>query len=282
MRRVKLNDERGRVLAGFGGLIALVGAVLIATTALSVAHRGSISAEHIVVVPEDAKSVSYCHKTSSDANPWNLQTTSYEGYRGHFTESGTPESGHEEDYLVRYTDVNDVVHNEHPEVLDDLDCAGVPPTATPTATEVPPTATATLPIATSTQQVESTPTVTTTATSTAIPTTTATPPIATSTQQVQASSTPTRTPTNTPVTQASNTPVPPTNTPVVPPPPTNTPQPLVQQVQSVQATPPPVVRALPSTGNGGYEDNSMTLIIGLAMILAGTSISLAAMKGRVR
>jgi hypothetical protein len=65
-------------------------------------------------------------------------------------------------------------------------------------------------------------------------------------------------------------------------PPTNTPQPLVQQVSGVQATPPPVVRALPSTGNGGYEDNSMALAIGLAMVLAGTSISLMAMKRRAQ
>jgi hypothetical protein len=56
--------------------------------------------------------------------------------------------------------------------------------------------------------------------------------------------------------------------------------PLVAQVQSAQATPPPTVRALPSTGSGGYEDSSMTLIIGLALILTGSTISLAAMKRR--
>jgi hypothetical protein len=271
MRRVKLNDERGRVLAGFGGVIALLGAVVIAMTVLSLADRGSISAEHIVVVPEDAKSVSYCHKTSSDANPWNLQTTSYEGYRGHFTESGTPESGHEEDFLVRYTDADDVVHDEHPEVLEDDDCAGAPPTAT----AVPPTSTA--PVGTSTAAITPDPT------NTAVPpTSTPTVPVATSTAAItpEPTNTPTRTPTNTPVTQSTNTPVPTATRTTVVVPPTNTPVPLVAQVQSVQATPRPPVRALPSTGSGGYEDNSMSLILGIALVLTGSAVSLAAMKRR--
>ena len=183
-------------------------------------------------------------------------------------------------------------------------------TATPTNTPEPtntatPTPTATLPIATATQQIESTSTPTATPTSTPDPTSTATstptstpdptstatstPPIATSTQQVQASSTPTRTPTNTPdpsntpTRTPTNTPVPPTNTPVPPNvvvPPTNTPVPLVAQVQSVQVTPPPSVRALPSTGSGGYEDNSMTMLIGIVLVLTGSTLTLAAMKRR--
>jgi len=175
--------------------------------------------------------------------------------------------------------------------LSHAPCLDVTSTPDPTTTSTPlptttstPLPTATLPIATSTQQIESTPTTTATPMSTATPNPTSTPdptgtptatstqPIATSTQQVQSSSTPT----NTPVTQASNTPVPPTNTPV----PTNTSVPLVAQVQSVQVTPPPVVRALPSTGNGGYEDNSMSVILGIALILTGSTISLAAMKRR--
>jgi hypothetical protein len=63
-------------------------------------------------------------------------------------------------------------------------------------------------------------------------------------------------------------------------PPTNTPQPLVAQVQSVQATPVPPVRQLPSTGSGGYVDSDTSLLFGLLLMLTGTTISLAAMKRR--
>jgi hypothetical protein len=74
----------------------------------------------------------------------------------------------------------------------------------------------------------------------------------------------------------------PTNTPpsVVVVPPTNTPQPFTAQVQSVQATPVPPVRALPSTGSGGYVDSDTSLILGLLLMLAGGTITLTAMKRR--
>ena len=106
---------------------------------------------------------------------------------------------------------------------------------------------------------------------------TATQPIATATQQVEATETP----------AATNTLVPTATTASVqgvqataPPAPTST---QVSQVQGVQATPPPAVRALPATGSGGGDqDNSMTLLIGLGMILAGTSVSLVALKRRAQ
>jgi hypothetical protein len=166
-------------------------------------------------------------------------------------------------------------------------------TSTPTNTVVPPTntPTATQPIATSTQQVVAT----STPTNTVVPPTntpTATLAVATSTQQAEATSTPTNTtvpPTNTPA--ATSTAVS-TNTPVptatmgasvlsvqATPPPAAT-STRVAQTLGVQATPPPAVRALPATGSGGYSDDTMPLLIGLGMVLAGSTISLVAMKRR--
>ena len=328
MRRVKLSDERGRVVAGLGGIIAIVGAVLIATAVASTdtpagrvpaaeASHNTVTQEYLESLPNGSK-VLLCHTEGNGTQHSVESAVSSVINAGHFNASGSPLhfAGDAHDFIMTITIKGGPGEEDEVEVINEETCGplatetptntAVPPTntAVPTNTSTPtntpeptntatPSPTATLPIATATQQIESTATPTATPTSTATatptstpdptgtPTATSTQPIATSTQQVQASSTPTRTPTNTPVTQASNTPVPPTNTPV-PPAPTNTSVPLVAQVQSVQVTPPPVVRALPSTGNGGYEDNSMSLILGIALVLTGSTLSLAAMKRRAQ
>src|SRR5688572_22822189 len=102
MRRVKLNDERGRVLAGFGGLIALVGAVLIATAAFSTdTPSGNVriaEASHDTVTQEELEefdaqgnaSVTFCHTEGSGDQ--HVITTNINAFlqAGHFSSDGNP------------------------------------------------------------------------------------------------------------------------------------------------------------------------------------------------
>ena len=305
MRRVKLGSESGRIWAGMGGVLLMAaGAAVLAMVAFSTdspagrvpvaqADHNTLTEAEIEALPNGTKIV-ICH-TEGNGSQHTIEVAS-EAFlnAGHFDAPGNP--------LHDVEAVHDfIVSVEGMGVINDEECGAAPPVATSTAeviatnTSVPPTNTPVPPVATSTAEVI--------ATNTSVPpTNTPVPPVATSTAEVIATNTSVP-PTNTP--EATNTAaVPPTNTPEptateelsivqvesvqVTPPPTQSPPlppaaPLevqAPQVLGVQATPPPTVQALPSTGSGGYESNSMALIIGIAMILAGTSISLMAMKRR--
>ena len=307
MRRLNLNSESGRIWAGMGGVLLMAaGAAVVATVVFSTdspvgrvpvaqADHNTLTQAEIDALPNGTK-ILICH-TEGNGSQHTIEPNSESmANAGHFDAPGNP--------LHAVGDVHDFIIEVEAQdpINDESECGAV--AATPTATQA--VATATLAIATATQQVEATSTPTTVP-PTNTPEATATLAIATATQQVEATSTPTNTPeataTNTPVVPPTNTPEP-TNTPVVPP--TNTPVPLVVvEVQSAQATPPPTtaplppaapldaqaapttapapaVRALPSTGSGGYEDRSLGLIVGVAMILAGTSISFMAIRRQVR
>jgi hypothetical protein len=288
-----------------GVLLMAAGAALVAMVAFSTdspagrvpiaqADHNTLTEEEIEELPNGTKIV-ICH-TEGNGSQHDIEVAS-EAFlnAGHFDAPGNP--------LHAVGDVHDfIISVEGIGVINDEECGAVATatqiatstqqvenTSTPTSTSVPPTstsvpstntpeATATLPVATSTQQVEGTSTPTATVENTATPTNTAEP---TATEAVP--------PTNTPEPTATESALLPANTPI----PT-----LVIEVQAaqatpapglppaapldVQATPAPSVRALPATGSGGYEDNSMALIVGMAMILAGTTISWMAIRRHVR
>ena len=274
------------------------GAFMVATVAFSTdSPAGEVQvaeASHDTVTQEELEafgnaSVTFCH--TEGTGDQHIITTNINAFlqAGHFSSTGNPlhEANGAHDFIISIEADGRVT------VFNDDNCGAA--TTTPTNTAVPPTntPTATLAVATATQQVEAT----TTPTNTAVPPTntpTATLAVATSTQQAEATSTPTNTavpPTNTPA--ATNTAVS-TNTPVptattgasvlsvqATPPPAAT-STRVAQTLGVQATPPPVARALPATGSGGYEDDDTPLLVGLGMILAGTTISLVTMKRRAQ
>jgi hypothetical protein len=309
MRRVKLGSESGRIWAGMGGVLLMAaGAALVAMVAFSTdspagrvpvaqADHNTLTEAQIEALPNGTKIV-ICH-TEGNGSQHDIEVAS-EAFlnAGHFDAPGNP--------LHDVGDVHDfIISVEGMGVINDEECGAV--AATPTSTQA---------VATSTQQAEATSTPTATVENTATPTNTpeptATLAIATSTQQAEATSTPTATientatptntaeptateavpPTNTPEPTATTSALLPANTPTATPPTLvivesqavqATPVPAQQaQVLGVQATPPPSVRALPATGSGGYEDNSMALIIGMAMILAGTTISWMAIRRLVR
>jgi hypothetical protein len=297
------------------------GAFMVAAVTLSTdSPAGEVQvaeASHDTVTQEELEafgnaSVTFCH--TEGTGDQHIITTNINAFlqAGHFSASGNPlhEANGVHDFIIS------VEADGRVTVFNDDTCGAA--TTTPTSTAVPPTntPTATQPIATATQQVVAT----SAPTNTAVPPTntpTATLAVATSTQQAEATSTPTNTvvpPTNTPTatlavatsTQQAGTTSTPTNTPAatntavstntpVPtattgasvrsvqatPPPTAT-STRVAQTLGVQATPPPAVRALPATGSGGYADDTMPLLIGLGMVLAGTTISLVAMKRRAQ
>jgi len=286
MRRAKLSSESGRIWAGMGGVLLMAaGAAVVAMVAFSTdspasrvpvaqADHNTLTEEQLDALPNGTQ-VTICHTEGNGSQ--HVITVNSEALTnaGHFAAPGNP--------LHAVGDVHDfIIQVEDQDPLnDEADCNAV--AATPTATQA---------IATATQQVETTSTPTTVP-PTNTPEATATLAIATATQQVEATSTPTTVPpTNTPEPTATEA-VPPTNTPTngagitaaeaVQATPTTPPLPpasVLDTQAAPTATPPPAVRALPATGNGGYEDSSLTLIIGVAMILAGTSISLVAMKRR--
>jgi hypothetical protein len=304
MRRVKLGSESGRIWAGMGGVLLMAaGAALVAVVVFSTdspagrvpvaqADHNTLTEAQIEALPNGTKIV-ICH-TEGNGSQHDIEVAS-EAFlnAGHFDAPGNPlhDVGAVHDFIISVEGIG---------VINDEVCGAVATAtqiatstqqavSTPTSTSVPPTntpeATATLAIATATQQVEATSTPIATVENTATPTNTAVP---TATEAVP--------PTNTPEPTATTAALLPANTPTATPPaltivevqsippaaPLDVQAPPPPQVLGVQATPPPTVRALPSTGSGGYEDNSMALIIGVAMILAGTSISWIAIRRQVR
>jgi hypothetical protein len=275
-----------------GVLLMAVGAAVLAMVAFSTdspagrvpvaqADHNTLTEAEIEALPNGTKIV-ICH-TEGNGSQHTIEVAS-EAFlnAGHFDAPGNP--------LHDVEAVHDfIVSVEGMGVINDEECGAAPPVATSTAeviatnTSVPPTNTPVPPVATSTAEVI--------ATNTAVPpTNTPVPPVATSTAEVIATNTAVP-PTNTPEPTATTSALLPAASPTATPPALT-----IVEVQSVQATPAPglppaapldvpatpapVVQALPSTGSGGYESNSMALIIGIAMILAGTSISLMAMKRR--
>jgi len=299
MRRLKLGSESGRIWAGTGGVLLMVaGAVMIAMMAFSAdspagkvsvaqADHATLTEEEIEALPNGTKIV-ICH-TEGNGSQHEIEVASEALLNaGHFDAPGNP--------LHAVGSVHDfIISVEGEGVINDVDCGAVA-TNTPTATQ---------PVATATSAITPEPT----ATNTSVPPTntpTATQPVATATSALTPEAT--NTPTNTP--EATTTSVPPTNTPestatptetapavtvvsesvqatptaTTPPLPPAAPLDATQAppaVLGVQATPPPSVRILPSTGSGGYEENSTLLIVGAILILAGASVSLVAVKRRV-
>ena len=244
------------------------GAFMVATVAFSTdSPAGEVQvaeASHDTVTQEELEafgnaSVTFCH--TEGTGDQHVITTNINAFlqAGHFSSTGNPlhEANGAHDFIISIEADGRVT------VFNDDNC-GVA-TTTPTNTAVPPTntPTATLAVATSTQQAEATST----------PTNTAVPP--------------TNTPAATNTAVSTNTPVPTATTGAsvlsvqATPPPAAT-STRVAQTLGVQATPPPVARALPATGSGGYEDDDTPLLVGLGMILAGTTISLVTMKRRAQ
>jgi len=282
------GSESGRIWAGIGGVLLMAaGAGLLAIVAFSAdtpasqvpvaqADHDTLTEEEIEALENGTKIV-ICH-TEGNGSQHDIEVAS-EAFlnAGHFDAPGNP--------LHAVGDVHDfIISVEGIGVINDQDCGAV--AATPTSTQA---------VATSTQQAEATSTPTSTS---VLPTNT---PEATATLAIA-----TATPTNTPEPTATEA-VPPTNTPeptattaalLAENTPTATPVTLVIEVQAaqatpapglppaapldVQATPAPAVRALPATGSGGYEDNSMAMIIGMAMILGGTTMFWLAIRRQVR
>ncbi len=267
------------------------GAFMVAAVTLSTdSPAGEVQvaeASHDTVTQEELEafgnaSVTFCH--TEGTGDQHIITTNINAFlqAGHFSASGNPlhEANGVHDFIIS------VEADGRVTVFNDDTCGAA--TTTPTSTAVPPTntPTATQPIATATQQVVAT----SAPTNTAVPPTntpTATLAVATSTQQAGTTSTPTNTPAATNTAVSTNTPVPTATTGAsvlsvqATPPPAAT-STRVAQTLGVQATPPPAVRALPATGSGGYADDTMPLLIGLGMVLAGTTISLVAMKRRAQ
>jgi len=279
MRRVRLGSESGRIWAGMGGVLLMAaGAAVVAMVAFATdspagrvpvaqADHNTVSEEELEELPNGTK-VLICHTEGNGSQHTIDIAVEALIQAGHFDAPGNPEHA--------VGDVHDfIISIEGQDPINDEECGVV--------------ATATQPVAT--------------ATSAITPEATNTPPVATATSAI----TPEATNTSVPPT---NTAVPPTNTPESTATPTETPpatltivelatEPTatpVTAVQAAQATPPPglppaapldvpatpapAVTTLPATGSGGYEDSSLTLIIGIAMILAGTSVSLIAIKRR--
>jgi len=293
MRRAKLSSESGRIWAGMGGVLLMAaGAAVIAMVAFSAgspagrvpvaqADHDSLTQAEIDALPNGTK-ILICH-TEGNSSQHTIEPDSESwANAGHFDAAGNPlhAVGDVHDFIIQVEGMDPI--------NDEADCNAV-------------AATATQAIATATQQVETTSTPTTVP-PTNTPEATATLAVATATQQVEATSTPTNTaePTATEAVPPTNTPEPTATTSALLPAstPTATPVPLVVEVQAAQATPAPglppaapldvpptpapAVTTLPATGSGGYEDNSMALIIGVAMILAGTSISFMAVRRRAQ